>query len=251
MKYLFPFILILLPFLQGCSLVRSFAGANVDHVRYEKARAAAALEMRYHGALRLADRLQRDPDPGSADIVLELREEFLVRTLQRLQGSEGWLDDRTSYRIDAVQAEMHPGSAIVTLDLLASNADYGVDVRLLMDCGLAFSPEGDELVMEFEPYNVIPAATAGGLLATAERLIEDVIRVRLGSLREQFPPVRLPLGFDDVTTIDGTSNRIQGTPNMHITTPRRLIDYRLRVVDVLLFDRVAVVGINLETMQVR
>ncbi|MBE0644780.1 MAG: hypothetical protein IH600_11920, partial [Bacteroidetes bacterium] len=239
---------ILLVSLQGCAVVRSVAGANVDHERYEKAREAASLETRYRGALLLADRLQKGDDPTKADIVVQLQEEFLVRTLQQLCGREGWLDAETRYRIDSVAARMFPGSALVTLNLLARSEGYGVDVRLLMDCQLALIPDGDALLLEIEPYNVTPAASAGGLLAPAERLIEDVIRVKLGTMKEQFPPMRLPLGFDDNISIDGTSSKVKGTPNLVITAPRRIVDYKLRVKDVLLFDRIALVGINLESI---
>ncbi len=240
--------LVILP---GCTVVRSIAGANVDHEQYAKAREAASLETRYRGALRLADRLQKGEDPGKADIVLQLQEEFLLRMLQQLRGREGWLDAETRYRIDSVDAKMYPGSALVTLNLLAQNEGYGVDVRLLMDCQLALIPDGDALILEFEPYNVSPAATAGGLLSPAERLIEDVIRVKLGSMKEEFPPMRLPMGFDDNLSIDGTTSRVKGTPNLVITTPRRIVDYKLRIVDVLLFENVALIGINLESLAVR
>lgn len=251
MRALSLLLLPLLLALQGCGVVRSIAGANVDHARYARAREAASLEMRHRGALRLADRLARGKDPADADIVLTLQEDFLLRTLQQLRGRQGWLDAETSYRIDSVAADMHPGSAIVTLNILAHNAGYGVDVRLLMDCSLALIPDGDAIVLEIEPYNVTPAATAGGLLSAAMDLLEDVIRVKLGTMKEQFPPMRLPMGFDDQIAIDGTSSRITGKPNLLITAPRRLIDYTLRITDVLLFDHVALVGINLESIAVR
>jgi hypothetical protein len=251
MKPLIVISAILLITLQGCAVVRSMAGANVDHESYEKAREAASLEMRYRGALRLADRLQRGGDPGKADIVVKFQEEFLVRTLQQLRGREGWLDAETRYRIDSVHAWMHPGSALVTLNLAARNEGYGVDVRLLMDCQLALIPDGDALILEFEPYNVSPAVSAGGLFATAERLIEDVIRVKLGTMKDQFPPMRLPMGFDENIGIDGTTSKVSGTPNLVITAPRRVVDYKLRITDVLMFDKLALVGINLESIAVR
>ncbi len=251
MKPLMAVGAILLLLLPGCAIVRSIAGGNVDHARYEKAREAASLETRYRGALLLADRLQKGADPADADLVLRLQEDFLVRTLQQMQGREGWLDEETRYRIDSVDARMYPGSALVTLDLLARNEGYGVDLRLIMDCQLALLPDGDALLLEMEPYNVVPAASASGLLAPAEQLIEDVIRVKLGSMKQQFPPLRLPLRFDDQVTIDGTMSKVSGTPNLVITAPRRIVDYNLRIKDILLFDRVALVSIDLESVAVR
>jgi hypothetical protein len=251
MKNLMLIAGVLFATLQGCTVVRSVAGANVDREQYAKAREAASLETRYRGALQLADRLRKNDDPGSADVVLQLQEDYLVRTLQQLRGRIGWLDAETRYTIDSVNAEMHPGSALVTLNLRARQEGYGVDVRLLMDCSLALIPDGDALLLEIEPYNVTPAVTAGGVLAAAEELIEDVIRVKFGTMKEQFPPVRLPMGFDDQIAIDGTISRVSGKPNLVITAPRRLVDYRLRIKDVLLFDKVALVGVDLESIAVR
>ena len=159
--------------LQGCSLVRSLTGSNVDHERYALAREAASLEVRHRGALQLADRLTRGRDPFDADLVLQLQEDAILRMLQTLRGRQGWIDRETRYIIDSLDGDLHPGSAYVGLHLLVHNEDYGVDVRLLMDCELAFLPEDDHLVVEFEPYNVSPDVAAGGVLSVANSLIED------------------------------------------------------------------------------
>jgi hypothetical protein len=120
-----------------------------------------------------------------------------------------------------------------------------------MDCRLALLPDGDALRVEFEPYHVSPDVAAGGLLSAAEDLISDVIRVKLGTLRDQFPPMRLPLGIEDQVQIDGSVTRVQGTPNLVIDTPRRLLTYDLRLRDVLIFDRHVLVSANLASLRVK
>lgn len=237
--------------LQGCSLVRSITGSNVDHERYARAREAASLELRHRGALQLADRLTRGRDPFDADLVLQLRENVILRMLQTLRGRVGWIDRETRYRVDSLVGDLHPGSAFVALHLLVHNEGYGVDVHLVMDCEIALLPSGDHLVVEFEPYNVSPDVAAGGVLSVANRLIEDVIRVKLGTLRDQFPPLKLPLRIDDAVSLDGSRTTIRGTPNLEIIAPRRLIRYRMRVADVLLFDRHAIVAVDLEEVEAK
>jgi hypothetical protein len=237
--------------LQGCVVIRSFTGANVDHERYALAREAASLEVRYKAALQLADRLSRGNDPMSGDMVLQLEEDLILRLLQKLRGRQGWLDRETRYVIDSLQGDLHPGSAFVTMHLNVHNEGYGVDVRILMDCQLALIPEGDALRVEFEPFNVVPDVSAGGVLSIAEDLIEDVIRVKLGTLREQFPPFKLPLGFDESIAIDGTVSEVRGTPNLVISAARRLIDYRLKVKDVLVFDQHVLLTADLESIRVK
>jgi len=244
-------ITILLPILQGCGLVSSIAGGNVDRARYAKAREAASLEARYLAALRLSDRLVRGDDPENADLVLRLEEDLLRRMVQQLRGRAGWIDAETRYVIDSLDTELHHGSAFVALYLSVRSEGYDVDVGLVMDCILALTPDGDALRVDFEPYNVSPDVSAPGLLSAAEDIIADVIRVRLGTLKEQFPPIGLPLGFDELVAVDGTTTRVRGTPNLVITAPRRLVDYRLRVHDVLVFDSFALVTVNLESLRVR
>ncbi|MCB2206410.1 hypothetical protein KQI65_16825 [bacterium] len=244
-------LLLLLPLLTGCSLLRSAAGGNVDRERYALAREAAALEVRHQGVLQLSDRLLRKPDPSDADLVLQLREDFILRMLAQLRGRKGWIDAETAYVIDSVDGDLYNGSALVTLHLNVRNEGYGVDVRLLMDTQLALVPDGDALRVEFEPYHVAPDVQAGGVLSAAEDIIADVIRVKLGTLREQFPPLRLPLGIDQQLTISGGSTPYEGTPRLVINTPRRLLDYNMQLRDVLIFDDFVLVSANLTTLRVR
>ena len=237
--------------LQGCSLVRSVTGSNVDHERFALAREAASLELRHRGALQLSERLTRGRDPFDADIVLQLQDDVILRMLQQLQGREGWIDRETRYVIDSLHGDLHPGSAFVALHLLVRNEDYGVDVHLVMDCEIAFLPEGENLIVEFEPYNVSPDVSAGGVLSVANSLIEDVIRVTLGPLRAQFPPMKLPLRIDDAVTLDGSHTVVRGTPNLDIVSPRRLVQYRMRIADVLLFDRHALIAVDLQKVEAK
>ncbi|MBN1448996.1 MAG: hypothetical protein JXA28_13785 [Bacteroidetes bacterium] len=243
--------LLLAAILQGCGLIHSIAGGNVDHERYAKAREAASLEVRYRAALQLSDRLVRGDDPEEADLVLRLGEDFLQRMMQHLRGRTGWIDPETRYHIDSLRTALHPGSAFVALFLSVRNEGYGVDIRLVMDCILALTPDGDALRVDFEPYNITPDVSAPGLLSAAEDLIADVIRVKMGTLKQQFPPMRMPMGFDEQLAIDGNSSAMRGKLNLVITSPRRLVDYRLRVRDVLMFDHFALVTVNLESVRVR
>lgn len=242
---------VLLPLLAGCSLVGSIAGGNVDRERYALAREAAALDVRHRGALQLSERLLRDPDPSDADLVLQLEEDFVLRMLGRLQGRRGWLDAETPYVIDSIRGDLHHGSALVTLHLRVRSDAHGVDVHLIMDTQLALLPDGDALRVEFEPYQVTPDVRAGGLLSAAEDLIADVIRVRLGTLREQFPPLRLPLGIDQQLAVDGSTSRVRGTPNLDVQVPRRLVSYTLQLRDVLIFDRHVLVSADLRSVRVK
>jgi len=243
--------LILLSLLSGCALVGSIAGGNVDRERYALAREAAAMDVRHRGALQLSERLLRDPDPSDADLVLQLEEDFVLRMLGQLRGRRGWLDVETPYVIDSIRGDLHHGSALVTMHLTVRSEAHGVDVRLLMDTQLAVLPDGDALRVEFEPYHVTPDVQAAGLLSAAEEVIADVIRVRLGTLREQFPPLRLPLGVDQQLTIDGSTSRVRGTPNLDIRIPRRLLSYSLQLRDVLIFDRHVLVSADLRTVRVK
>ncbi|MCZ7555291.1 MAG: hypothetical protein M5R41_02660 [Bacteroidia bacterium] len=231
--------------LQGCALVKSIAGGNIDRERYALAREAAMLETRHVAALRLNERLQRGFDVEDADATLILSEQLVADAMHLLRGRKGWLDRTMPYTIDSIATVLHHGSATASLKLSVRSETHDVDVSLLMDCVLAFVPQGNELVIEMDPFNVQPAVQAPGLLSVAEEIIEDVIRVKLGTMKDEFPPVRMPLSFDDVFTIDGTRNEVRSKVNIVLDSPRRMLAYKLRITDLLVFDEMVVLAISL------
>ena len=237
--------------LQGCALVRSIAGANIDREQYAKAREAAMLETRYLAAARQVDRMQRGFNADDADATLVLSERLVNDAMQKLRGRKGWLDRQTPYTIDSIRTILHPGSAIASLQLTVRSEANNVDVKLVMDCALAFIAKEKDLQVEMDPYNVVPAVQAPGLLAAAEDIIEDVIRVKLGSMKEEFPPVLMPLTFDDVFTIDGVRNEVRSKINVIIDSPRRMLAYKLKVKDLLIFDEMVLVTIALTDVKGR
>ncbi len=237
--------------LQGCALVRGIAGANIDREQYAKAREAAMLETRYLAALRLANRMQKGFAPGDADATLMLSERLVNDAMQQLRGRRGWLDRQTPYTIDSVHTVLHHGSAIASLQLSVRSEAHDVDVKLVMDCALALLPREKELQIELDPFNVVPAVQAPGLLSAATEIIEDVIRVKLGSLNENFPPVLMPLTFEDFFTIDGVRNEVRSKVNVVLDSPRRMLSYRLKVKDLLIFDELVLVTLALSDVQGR
>jgi hypothetical protein len=237
--------------LQGCALVRSIAGGNIDREQYDRAREAVMLEARYLAALRLGQRLQQVNDPLDADLSLILSENLIDNTLRQLRGRSGWLDRETPYVIDSIATVLYHGSGVASMRLSVYSKRHNVSVSLLMDCLLAFIPGEQDLRIEMEPFNVQPAVQAPGLLSIAEDIIADVIRVKLGSMKEEFPPVRLPLSFADVYTIDGTSNELRGKVNVKLDAPRRMLSYQLRIQDVLIFDDMLVLTATLADVRGR
>ncbi len=249
MRYWLPLLLAGGILLQGCAVVRSIAGGNIDREQYARAREATMLETRYTAALRLADRLQRNPRIDDADATLMLSEQLVDEAVGQLRGRRGWLDRATPYTIDSIRAVLYHGSAIASLHLTVRSEAHNVDVRLIMDCLLAFTPQDKALRIDIEPFNVVPAVQASGLLTVAEDIIEDVIRVKLGSLKEQFPPMLMPLSFEDSMPIDGVRSEVRSKVNLVLDSPRRLIAYNVRIKDVLLFDGMVVVTVQLDNVR--
>lgn len=251
MRFWLPLLLAGGILLQGCAVVRSIAGGNIDREQYARAREATMLETRYTAALRLADRLQRNSRIDDADATLMLSEQLVNEAVGQLRGRRGWLDRTTPYTIDSIRAVLYHGSAIASLHLTARSEAHNVDVRLIMDCLLAFTPQDKALRIDIEPFNVVPAVQASGLLTAAEEIIEDVIRVKLGSLKEQFPPMLMPLSFEDTMPVDGVRSEVRSKVNLVLDSPRRLIAYNVRIMDVLLFDGMVVVTVQLDNVKGR
>jgi len=237
--------------LQSCSVVKSIAGGNIDRERYALAREAAMLETRNLAALRLNERLLRGFNIDDADASLILSERLINDAMQQLRGRKGWLDRQTPYTIDSIRTVLYPGSAIASLQLSVRSEAHDVNVRLLMDCALAFIPQGGELLIEMDPFNVQPAVQAAGLLSAAQEIIEDVIRVKLGTMKENFPPVMMPLSFEDIFVIDGMKSDVRGKVNVQLDSPRRMLAYSLKIKDLLVFDEMLVLTIALADVKGR
>ncbi len=237
--------------LSGCFIIRPFAGADIDINRLQRAREATMIGVQRDGALRLADRLATNDPVQNADLVFYFSEALLNKASSQLDGTTGWLDSLNSYSIRTIRVKLHNGSAIATIAMSAFNHEYDVDVNLAMDCILAFSLDSGKFVATLEPFNVVPNIKAGGMIASLEGVIRDIVTMKLSTLSSSFPPIQFPLDFNNQFPVQGSSVQVREGINMDITTPAYLLKYSLALKEVLIFADQVVVAMNVRTVGVR
>lgn len=235
------------PFLlSGCFLVRPFAGADVDQEQLRAAREAKVAEVRLQGAERLARRLAQ-PDPvGNADLTFYFSEALLNKTAAQLDGSTGWLDSLTSYNIRSVRVKLYNGSAIATISMAAFQHEYDVDVDLLMDCLLTFAVDSGRFYARLEPFNIVPAVKASGVIASMEGIIQDILSIKLSTLNDYLPPIQFPVDFQNRFPVPANRIEVRSGINMDITTPAQQVLYSLAVKEALIVTGKVVVALNVK-----
>ncbi|MBL0174194.1 MAG: hypothetical protein IPP94_02830 [Ignavibacteria bacterium] len=234
----------------GCSVVRTFAGANIDAERFEKAREAAMWRVRGDAAATLATRLASGP-VDDADIFVTLSDALVNKAAKQVIGCQGWIDASTDYTITSVDVSLTNGAAIASLGLIARSTAWSVDVKLMMDCVLTFSMEKDALVSRLEPFNIAPDVRAGGMLTGMGDIIRDVIKVKVSRLGQDLPPMTYPVDVTNTLPIAAARIPIRGPVNLTLDSPARLMSVRLRMKEVLIFDKKAVLALNLAQAEVK
>jgi hypothetical protein len=243
--------LLCLPVLQGCSVLRMMTGTDFDGAQLAAAREAAVAEVRGQGAKMLATRLTSGIRADDADIVLSLGPKFIQKAAVQLVGSHGWIDENTSYRINSVIIELQHGSAIASLQLRAHSDSWAVDVDLVMDCIMSLQTVKNELTCVLEPFHISPSVTTGVLLSQMQDIIRDLVTMRVASMGRDLPPVTFPLNIRSQYALEQSAVAIRGPVNLDLFSPKRSIDYTLRIKDVLMLREAVIVGIDITGTEAR
>lgn len=232
--------------LQGCFIVRPFAGADVNIAQLQKAREATVLQVRLNGARRLSDRMANGDPVENADMTFSFSEALLNKAASQLDSTNGWLDSLTSYSIKSIRVKLYNGSAIATIAMTAHSHQYNVKVNVLMDCLLAFSVDSGAFSATLEPFNVVPNVKAKGITAALEGIIQDVVTAKLSTISDNLPPIRFPVDFTNQFPVQASSVRIRTGLNMNISTPAHTLQYSLELKEVLIFKERLFVAMNVK-----
>lgn len=235
----------------GCGAIRTLTGTNLDAEQFAKAREAKVMQVRLQKANEVAQRLQAGSPYNSGSMTIQLSAAFLNSIAQWYSGRTGWLDKSTKYTVDTVNVELHNGSASASLGLRAWQDTYGVEMRLVMDCLLDISNSGEDLTFTLEPYNISPAVSSTGFLVGTGTMIENIVKMKVGSISKDFPPMKIPLDFENTVQIDNQQFPVRERINLDVSIPRRLIDYAFTIGDVLILKDAVLVSLQLTKSEVR
>ncbi len=237
--------------LNGCFVVKKIAGADIDQERFDRAREAKMYEIRSRFSSALAKRLAANDPIENADLTFYLSEEFLNKVAKQYNNTSGWLDESTPYLIKEVDLKVHNGSSIVSLTLLANSRKYNVDVFLTLDCILSLELNGSDIVLNLEPFNISPDVNAKGILSSADEIIHNLIKINLANIGNSIPKLKIPINIDNSITIPGSRTNIKDKFNLLIVNPNRTLNYKLKIKEILFFEKTAFVALNLAGTEVK
>jgi hypothetical protein len=242
---------ILLYNIEGCFILKKMTGSDIDPVQFQKAREAKMLEVKSQALTQLTNRLQQNNPIENSDITIYINQELLNKIAQQYVSATGWLDEATSYEIKSVNLILNSGSAIASLGLNAYNKTHNVRVDMTLDCIMTFEIVNNELTTKLEPFNISPSVTAGGILASADEIISNLIKINLANLNKNFPPLKIPINFANNVIISENKTDIRDKVNLSINSPKRSINYNFKIKEVLVFEGRLFISLNIENIEVK
>jgi len=237
--------------LNGCFIAKKIAGADIDAEQFARAREAKMYEIRSVSSGNLARRIAKGDSFDNADITFYLSEDFLNKIAAGYNEASGWLDGSTPYLIKKVDIKLHNGSAIASVAMIAKNTKYNVDVFLTMDCILTFQAVGNDLALKMEPFNISPNVSTGALLSSAEEIIQNLIKINLANIGNSMPQIKIPMNIENKMYIPGSRTTIKDKVNLLVVSPQRELGYKLKITDILFFEKKTLVALNIEKVEVK
>lgn len=252
MKKLFLLVLIIISSvsLNSCFMIRQFTGSNINQEQFDKAREAKMLQVKAKAMERMSKSIDSKVFENS-DMIISLSKDFVAKFVKQYEGISGWLDAETQFTVTKIDIKLENAVAFATLDLLAKNKGWGVDVVLKTDCLLEFEIKDNELYVGIEPFNISPVVSSGWALSTFDEVIADIIKVNLGSLRDKFPPIKMPVDFNNSMKLAGVNINIKDKVNLLIQSPDKNIDYTLKLKDIMISSSGVIVPFNIEKINIK
>lgn len=239
------FILCLIISLNSCMLVKKIAGADFDSEQFAKYRQAKIMEVRLEQSYKLMKKISSQ-GYDSAEVSVLIKESLLQQVSAQYENSSGWLDEATSYSINSTKIKLQNGCCIANLNLLVYNSTYAVNVNLVMDCLLTFQYKDSKIVALLEPFNISPDVSTGLLLKPAQDIIQNVLTLKLGDLKNLMPEFSIPTNLANSFNMKGTRTNIRDKINLTIDNPDRKIEYTFKMKDVLIFESAVLVLFDVE-----
>jgi hypothetical protein len=108
-----------------------------------------------------------------------------------------------------------------------------------------------KLVMTLEPYNISPAVRAGGILSSTEEIIGNIIKIKLANMRNDFPPMTIPVELANSAPVQPVYMEIHQVVNAKVESAGRDLQYTLSVREVQFMEGAVYVTLNLSSVGVK
>jgi hypothetical protein len=236
--------------LSSCSLIDSISGVGFNPEQMEKAREAKIVVLRLKSALALKEKIDKK-ELYKDDITINLSDDMLNKFLDLYESSEGMLDKETLYKINKVDLQLLNGSAIAYVELIAYNQKYNIDIKLIMDCFLTIESAGKDLVLKLEPFNITPIVKTSGFYSAAKRIIKKLLQLNLAELSKKLPFIKIPVTIENKVDIEESVTKIKSQINLSLINPKRELNYKLKIKDILFFEKMVYVSLNIDRILVK
>lgn len=240
----------IIPLVSGCTLVEMITGANFDPDQFALYRQSKIKELQLKSAKILNERLEKNSSLKEADMVITLNEGILNKLLDQYENATGLLDKDTEYLIKDVKLSLLNGVAIASINLLAHNEKFDVNVDLLMDCLIMIQSQDNDLALKLEPFNITPVIETKGVYNSAKGIINKLIKLNLGEISKKLPKINIPVNIDNEVAIKGSKTEIKSKINLTIDNPDRKIQYKLTIKEILFLRDKVLVSLNLNKIKV-
>lgn len=247
------FFLFFLLVLSSCSLVKKFAGADIDPEQFALARKAQMLKIQSNSIESQFNHLANKNPNLQSDITFKINESFLNKLAVQYKNRTGWLDNETSFVIEDVRITLNFGSAIATISLFAHNKKYNTDVNLVSDCIVHFEKsdsvistnETPMLKMKLTPYNINVAVESKGIIGYFKEILQNRIKISLANLENSLPAIQIPLSFENKIEIPPINLVNNEKVNFKLTSSKHQIITTTRIDDFLVFDGFVMICANI------
>lgn len=253
-------IIILLTLLVlSCSIVRKFAGADIDPEEFALARKARMLEVQSTAFEKQLNYLSKGGVNQQADIVIKINESFLNKLASQYNNASGWLDNENSFTIQSTKIALSFGSATASISLLAHNHKYNVDVNLVSDCIVQLERNDTTIAvnispvlkMKLVPYNIDVDVAAYGVVSYFKEIVKNLVKINLGNLEKSLPPIQIPLEFENKINIPQVDFLNKEKVNLQFTSKSREISLNAQIKEILIFDGFALISANFNHFVIR
>jgi hypothetical protein len=231
--------------ISSCSLISKIAGADIDPEQFEKYRQSKALSIRAAEAEKLSSRLSSGQSFESGDIHFYLGEEFLKRLLSQYQGRSGLIRKGDTFTVKSVDLKLYNGCAIATMMINARMDTYNVAFDVSLDCLVSMKQEENEIRAVMEPFNIAPSVFSNRIIFSNDELISNLIKLNMAQIGKMFPPIKIPIKFDNQIEIDSHSIKSTEKVNIQLDSPGYKIGLDLGLKEILIFEKKVLVSLVL------
>jgi hypothetical protein len=144
-----------------------------------------------------------------------------------------------------VDLKLFNGCAIATMIINARLDTYNVEFDVSLDCLVAMKQEENEIRAVMEPFNIAPTVYSNRMIFSNDELISNLVKLNMAQLGKMFPPLKIPIKFDNQINISPHTFKSTEKVNIQLDSPGYMIGLDLGLKEILIFEKRVLVSLVL------